>query len=390
MTQEIIQEVTKEEAEYQELQEHLDIIKALTDRARKDLVDCIKTIASRDKEALTEAAKSLAKNLIAVEQYSGNLAKELITEKIISSSLVNVLDNLSKPKEVNNDDVPEEAPQAKSINIVHPFADETVAVNGMNVSVNELSDLAQNADENAIARGETPSVQQADDLAFKEEEIAEIINGSAEDKNDAYKKWIEKDTFIHRGNPHILDLSDNLPKEKEKVDEIIYGNEEAKETTSDEKVSETPDEVGTLAKETKETDYQKWVAGIKEYLERDKVRTILDRKVYFIAANPIINESIVHEEPDYVNITQYIEVIDAESLKYILIERHAKGVDIKDTILFEVDDRDVVEDHVFGRVNRHRYVGQDNKLTALARSLINKAPNQHAFYRPYVVSSSGQ
>lgn len=240
--------------------------------------------------------------------------------------------------------MPEEAPQAKSINIVHPFADETVAINGMNVSVNELSRLARNEDENVVARGDTPPVQQVDDLAFKEEEI----------------------------------------------DEIIYGNEEAKETTSDEKVSETPDEVGTLAKETKETDYQKWVADIKGYLERDKVRTILDRKVYFIAANPIINESIVHEEPDYVNITQYIEVIDAESLKYILIERHAKGVDIKDTILFEVDDRDVVEDHVFGRVNRHRYVGQDNKLTALAKSLINKAPNQHAFYRPYVVSSSGQ
>ena len=408
MIQENLNEETKEEVEYKELQDHLDIIKALTDRARNDLITCINTIASRNKEELTVAAKSLAKNLVAIEEYSGNLAKELVTEKIISSSLVNVLDNLSKPKEVNNDDAPEEAPQAKSINIVNPLADETVAINGMNVSVNELSRLAQNADENVVARGDTPSVPQVDDLAFKEEEIAEIINGSEEDKNDTYKKWIEKDTFVHRGNPHILDLSDvtmkgiaysahkhreqgdNLPEEKEKVDEIIYGNEEAKETTSDEKVSETPDEVGTLAKETKETDYQKWVAGIKEYLERDKVRTILDRKVYFIAANPIINESIVHEEPDYVNITQYIEVIDAESLKYILIERHAKGVDIKDTILFEVDDQDVVEDHVFGRVNRHRYVGQDNKLTALAKSLINKAPNQHAFYRPYVVSSSGQ
>ena len=390
MTQENLNEDTKEQAEYKELQDHLDIIKALTDRARNDLITCINTIASRNKEELTVAAKSLAKNLVAIEEYSGNLAKELVTEKIISTSLVNVLDNLSKPKEVNNDDVPEETPQAKSINIVHPLADETVAINGMNTSVNELSRLAQNADENVIARGDIPSVQQVDDLAFKEEEIAEIINGSEEDKNDAYKKWIEKDTFIHRGNPHILDLSDNLPKEKEKVDEIIYGNEEAKESSIDENVTEAFDKVGTLAKETKETDYQKWVAGIKEYLERDKVRTILDRKVYFIAANPIINESIVHEEPDYVNITQYIEVIDAESLKYILIERRAKGVDIKDTILFEVDDQDVVEDHVFGRVNRHRYVGPDNKLTALAMSLINKAPNQHAFYRPYVVSSSGQ
>lgn len=390
MTQENLNEDTKEQAEYKELQDHLDIIKALTDRARNDLITCINTIASRNKEELTVAAKSLAKNLVAIEEYTGNLAKELVTEKIISASLVNVLDNLSKPKEVNNDDVLEETPQAKSINIVHPFADETVAINGMNTSVNELSRLAQNADEDAMARGEIPSVQQVDDLAFKEEEIAEIINGSEEDKNDAYKKWIEKDTFIHRGNPHILDLSDNLPKEKEKVDEIIYGNEEAKESSIDEKVTEAFDKVGTLTKETKETDYQKWVAGIKEYLERDKVRTILDRKVYFIAANPIINESIVHEEPDYVNITQYIEVIDAESLKYILIERRAKGVDIKDTILFEVDDQDVVEDHVFGRVNRHRYVGPDNKLTALAMSLINKAPNQHAFYRPYVVSSSGQ
>ena len=59
MTQENIQEVTKEEAEYRELQEHLDIIKALTDRARKDLIECIKTIASRDKEALTEAERFL-------------------------------------------------------------------------------------------------------------------------------------------------------------------------------------------------------------------------------------------------------------------------------------------------------------------------------------------
>lgn len=342
MTQENLNEETKEETEYKELQDHLDIIKALTDRARNDLITCINTIASRNKEELTVAAKSLAKNLVAIEEYSGNLAKELVTEKIISASLVNVLDNLSKPKEVNNDDVPEETPQAKSINIVHPFADETVAINGMNVSVNELSHLAQNADENAIASGETPSVQQVDDLAFKEEEI----------------------------------------------NEIIYGNEEAKETTSDEKVSETPDEIGTLVKDT---DYKQWVDDIKEKLKNDTARSILGRKVYFIAANPLINESTkASEDPNNVDITQYIEVIDAESLKYILVERRAQGSTVNDTILFEVDDRDVVEDHVFGRVNRHRYVGPDNKLTALAKNLINKAPNQHAFYRPYVVSSSGQ
>lgn len=388
MTQENLNEGTKEQAEYKELQDHLDIIKALTDRARNDLITCINTIASRNKEELTVAAKSLAKNLVAIEEYSGNLAKELVTEKIISASLVNVLDNLSKPKEVNNDDASEETPQAKSINIVHPFADETVAVNGMNVSVNELSHLAQNADENVTARGDTPSVQPVDDLAFKEEEIAEIINGSEEDKNDAYKKWIEKDTFTHRGNPHILDLSDNLPKEKEKVDEIIYGNEEAKESSIDEKVTEAFDKVGTLVKEP---DYKQWVDDIKEQLKNDTARSILGRKVYFIAANPLINESTkTSEDPNNVDITQYIEVIDAESLKYILVERRAQGSAVNDTILFEVDDQDVVEDHVFGRVNRHRYVGQDNKLTALAKSLINKAPNQHAFYRPYVVSSSGK
>ena len=316
MTQENIQEVTKEEAEYRELQEHLDIIKALTDRARKDLIDCIKTIASRDKEALTEAAKSLAKNLLAVEQYSGNLAKELVTEKIISSSLVNALDNLTKPQE--EEEVPEE-PKAKSINIIHP-----------------------DADENVIARGEIPSVRQVDDLAFKEDEI----------------------------------------------DEIVYGNEEAKESSLDEKVSEAFDKIGTLAKETKETDYQKWVTDIKEHLKRDTVRSILDRKVYFMASNPVINETPLSEDPNNVNLTQYIEVIDAETLKYILIERHAKGVDIKDTILFEVDDQDVVEDHVFGRVNRHRYVGPDNKLTTLAKSLIKDVPNQHAFHHPYIVSSA--
>lgn len=316
MTQENIQEVTKEEAEYRELQEHLDIIRALTDRARKDLIDCVKTIASRDKEALTEAAKSLAKNLLAVEQYSGNLAKELVTEKIISSSLVKALDNLTKPQE--EVEVPEE-PKAKSINIIHP-----------------------DADENVIARDEIPHVQQIDDLAFKEDEI----------------------------------------------DEIIYGNEEAKEVSIDEKVTEAFDKVGTLAKETKDTDYQKWVADIKEHLKRDTVRSILDRKVYFMASNPVINETPVTDDPNRVDITQYIEVIDAEPLKYILIERHAKGLDIKDTILFEVDDQDVVEDHVFGRVNRHRYVGPDNKLTTLAKSLIKDIPNQHAFHHPYIVSSA--
>ena len=316
MAQENIQEVTKEEAEYKELQEHLDIIKALTDRARKDLIVCIKTIASRDKEALTEAAKSLAKNLVAVEQYSGNLAKELVTEKIISSSLVKALDNLTKPQE--EVEVPEE-PKAKSINIIHP-----------------------DADENVIARGEIPSVQQVDDLAFKEDEI----------------------------------------------DEIVYGNEEAKEVSIDEKVTEAFDKIGTLVKETKETDYQKWVEDIKEHLKRDTVRSILDRKVYFMASNPVINETPVTDDPNRVDITQYIEVIDAETLKYILIERHAKGVDIKDTILFEVDDQDVVEDHVFGRVNRHRYVGPDNKLTTLAKSLIKDIPNQHAFHHPYIVSSA--
>lgn len=312
MTQENIQEVTKEEAEYRELQEHLDIIKALTDRARKDLIDCIKTIASRDKEALTEAAKSLAKNLVAIEQYSGNLAKELVTEKIISSSLVKALDNLTKPQE--EVEVPEE-PKAKSINIIHP-----------------------DADENVIARDSV----KAEDLTFKEDEI----------------------------------------------DEIVYGNEEAKEASIDEKVTEAFDKVGTLAKDTKDNDYQKWVADIKEHLKRDTVRSILDRKVYFMASNPVINETLVTDDPNRVDITQYIEVIDAETLKYILIERHAKGLDIKDTILFEVDDQDVVEDHVFGRVNRHRYVGPDNKLTTLAKSLIKEVPNQHAFHHPYIVSSA--
>ena len=316
MTQENIQEVTKEEAEYRELQEHLDIIKALTDRARKDLIDCIKTIASRDKEALTEAAKSLAKNLLAVEQYSGNLAKELVTEKIISSSLVNALDNLTKPQE--EEEVPEE-PKAKSINIIHP-----------------------DADENVIARGEIPSVRQVDDLAFKEDEI----------------------------------------------DEIVYGNEEAKESSLDEKVTKAFDKVCTLVKDTKDIDYQKWVEDIKEHLKRDTVRSILDRKVYFMASNPVINETTLSEDPNNVNLTQYIEVIDAETLKYILIERHVTGVEIRDTLLFEVDDQDVVEDHVFGRVNRHRYVGPDNKLTTLAKSLIKDVPNQHAFHHPYIVSSA--
>lgn len=313
MTQENIQETTKEAAEYRELQEYLDIIKALTDRARKDLIDCIKTIASRDKEALTEAAKSLAKNLLAVEQYSGNLAKELVTERIISSSLVNALDNLTKPTE--EDTVPEE-PKAKSINIIHP-----------------------DADENVIARDSV----KPDDLTFKEDEI----------------------------------------------DEIVYGNEEAKESSIDEKITEAFNKVGTLVKETKETDYQKWVVDIKEQLKNDTARSILGRKVYFIAANPLINESNkTSEDPNSVDITQYIEVIDAESLKYILVERRAQGPAVNDTILFEVDDQDVVEDHVFGRVNRHRYVGPDNKLTTLAKSLIKDILNQHAFHHPYIVSSA--
>lgn len=317
ITQENIQEVTKEEAEYQELQEHLGIIKALTDRARSDLLECIKTIASRDKAALTEAAKSLAKNLVAVEQYAGNIAKELVTEKIISASLVNALDNLTKPQEVNNDSVPEEAPKAKSINIIHP-----------------------DADENVIARDEIPSTQQVDDMPFKEEEISEII----------------------------------------------YGNEEAKESSIDEKVTKAFDKVGTLVKEP---DYNQWVHDIKEQLKNDTARSIMGRKVYFIAANPLINESTkASEDPNNVDITQYIEVIDAESLKYILVERRAQGSAVNDTVLFEVDDQDVVKDHVFGRVNRHRYVGPDNRLTTLAKSLIKEVPNQHAFHHPYVVSSA--
>lgn len=314
MTQESLnKEFNPEGKEYEQLQEHLGIIRALTDRARKDLIDCIKTIASRDKEALTEAAKSLAKNLLAVEQYSGNLAKELVTERIISSSLVNALDNLTKPTE--EDTVPEE-PKAKSINIIHP-----------------------DADENVIARDSV----KPDDLTFKEDEI----------------------------------------------DEIVYGNEEAKESSIDEKITEAFNKVGTLVKETKETDYQKWVVDIKEQLKNDTARSILGRKVYFIAANPLINESNkTSEDPNSVDITQYIEVIDAESLKYILVERRAQGPAVNDTILFEVDDQDVVEDHVFGRVNRHRYVGPDNKLTTLAKSLIKDIPNQHAFHHPYIVSSA--
>lgn len=315
MTQETLNQEGKE---YEQLQEHLGVIRALTDRARKDLIDCIKTIASRDKAALTEAAKSLAKDLVAIEEYAGDIAKELVTEKIISSSLVKALDNLAAPIEEVAEQ-PKEEPKAKSINIIHP-----------------------DADENVIARGEIPHVQQVDDLTFKEEEISEIV----------------------------------------------FGNEEAKESSIDEKVSEAFDKVGTLVKETKDTDHQKWMADIKEHLKRDTVRSILDRKVYFMASNPVINETPVTDDPNRVDITQYIEVIDAETLKYILIERHAKGVDIKDTILFEVDDQDVVEDHVFGRVNRHRYVGPDNKLTTLAKSLIKDIPNQHAFHHPYIVSSA--
>ena len=271
MTQESLnKEFNPEGKEYEQLQEHLGIIRALTDRARKDLIDCIKTIASRDKEALTEAAKSLAKNLLAVEQYAQELAKEVMIEKVVNNALTNTLDNLTKPQEAKVE-VPEE-PKAKSINIIHP-----------------------DADENVIARGEIPSVQQVDDLAFKEDEI----------------------------------------------DEIIYGNEEAKESSLDEKVTKAFDKVGTLVKETKETDYQKWVVDIKEHLKRDTVRSIMGRKVYFMASNPVINSIPIAEDPNHVDITQYVEVIDAESLKYILIERHVTGVEIRDTLLFEVDDQDV-------------------------------------------------
>ena len=139
----------------------------------------------------------------------------------------------------------------------------------------------------------------------------------------------------------------------------------------------------------KEPNYKQWVDDIKEQLKNDTARSILGRKVYFIAANPLINESTkTSEDPNNVDITQYIEVIDAESLKYILVERRAQGPAVNDTILFEVDDQDVVEDHVFGRVNRHRYIGPDNKLTTLAKSLIKDVPNQHAFHHPYVVSSA--
>lgn len=315
MTQESLnKEFNPEGKEYEQLQEHLGIIRALTDRARKDLIDCIKTIASRDKEALTEAAKSLAKNLLAVEQYAQELAKEVMIEKVVNNALTNTLDNLTNPQEAKVE-IPEE-PKAKSINIIHP-----------------------DADENAIARDSV----KAEDLTFKEDEI----------------------------------------------DEIVYGNEEAKESSLDEKVTEAFAKVGTLVKDTKDTDYQKWVEDIKEQLKNDTARSILGRKVYFIAANPLINESTkTSEDPNSVDITQYIEVIDAESLKYILVERRAQGSAVNDTILFEVDDQDVVEDHVFGRVNRHRYVGPDNKLTTLAKSLIKEVPNQHAFHHPYVVSSA--
>ena len=309
MTQETLNQEGKE---YEQLQEHLGIIRALTDRARKDLIDCIKTIASRNKAGLTEAAKSLAKNLVAIEEYSGNIAKELVTEKIISSSLVKALDNLAKPVEEVAEQ-PKEEPKAKSINIIHP-----------------------DADENVIARDSIKT----DDLAFKEDEI----------------------------------------------DEIVYGNEEAKESSIDEKITEAFGKVGTLVKEP---DYKQWMDGIKEQLKNDTARSILGRKVYFIAANPLINESTkASEDPNSVDITQYIEVIDAESLKYILVERRAQGPAVNDTILFEVDDQDVVEDHVFGRVNRHRYVGPDNKLTTLSKSLIKEVPNQHAFHHPYIVAEA--
>lgn len=385
--------------EYKEMQQNVGVIQELANRARDDLLTCIRTISSKDREKLTEAALSLSRNILALEQFSAQIAKEMAIEKFICSTLAKTLDDVNGTSDVSIEEIsvpvhfhgnlePEtkesEQDAPKSVNIVHP-----------------------DADENVIARGEIPHVQQVDDLAFKEE-----------DKNAAYKKWIEKDTFIHRGNPYILDLKepDNgtsksfnkiypLISETVAINGMHVSTQEVARLAGrgETKVNESVDDFGYTPTEVKgreydefslkrniddklsqqyerevsestslETDRETWVKKIKEDLERDKVRTILDRKVYFIAANPIINESLVHEEPDYVNITQYIEVIDAETLKYILVERRAKGVDIKDTILFEVDDRDVVEDHIYGRVNRHRYVGQDNRLTALSVNLIKK------------------
>lgn len=317
--------------EYKEMQQNVGIIQELANRARNDLLICIRTISSKDREKLTEAALSLSRNLLAIEQFSAQIAKEMAIEKFICSTLAKTLDdvkgNYNIPTEetslqahINEDLVPEtkepDQDTPKSINIVHPFASETVAINGMHVSTQEVAHLA--------GRGETKVSESVDDFGYAPAEV----------------KGREYDEFSLRRN-----IDDKLSQQYER---------EVSESTS------------------LETDHEAWVKNVKEYLERDKVRTILDRKVYFIAANPIINETVVHQEPDYVDITQYIEVIDAETLKYILVERRAKGIDIKDTILFEVDDRNVVEDHIYGRVNRHRYVGQDNRLTELSMSLIKK------------------
>lgn len=318
--------------EYKEMQQNVGVIQELASRARDDLLTCIRTISSKDREKLTEAALSLSRNILALEQFSAQIAKEMAIEKFICSTLAKTLDDVNGTSDVPTEEISvpvhfhgnleseEKEPvqdTPKSVNIVHPFASETVAINGMHVSTQEVARLAN--------RGETKVNESVDDFGYVPAEV----------------KGREYDEFSLRRN-----IDDKLSQQYER---------EANTSVS------------------LETDHEAWVKEIKEHLElHDKVRTILDRKVYFIAANPIINESVVHEEPDYVNITQYIEVIDAETLKYILVERRAKGVDIKDTILFEVDDRDVVEDHIYGRVNRHRYVGQDNRLTALSVALIKK------------------
>lgn len=317
--------------EYKEMQQNVGVIQELANRARDDLLTCIRTISSKDREKLTEAALSLSRNLLAIEQFSAQIAKEMAIEKFICGTLAKTLDDVKGNSNTPTEEIPlpthhhenlaseTKAPgqdTPKSINIVHPFAGETAAINGMHVSTQEVARLA--------GPGETKVNESLDDFGYTPAEV----------------KGREYDEFSLRRN-----IDDKLSQQYER---------EVSESTS------------------LETDHEAWVKETKKYLERDKVRTILDRKVYFIAANPIINESLVNEEPDYVDITQYIEVIDAETLKYILVERRAKGVDIKDTILFEVDDRDVVEDHIYGRVNRHRYVSQDNRLTELSISLIKK------------------
>lgn len=317
--------------EYKEMQQNVGVIQELANRARDDLLTCIRTISSKDREKLTEAALSLSRNILALEQFSAQIAKEMAIEKFICSTLAKTLDDVNGISDVPTEEIsvpvhlhgnlePEtkepDQDVSKSVNIVHPFAGETVAINGMHVSTQEVARLA--------GRGETKVNESLDDFGYTLTEV----------------KGREYDEFSLKRN-----IDDKLSQQYER-------------------------EANTAV--SLETDHEVWVEKIKEHLERDKVRTILGRKVYFIAANPIINESVVHEEPDYVDITQYIEVIDAETLKYILVERRAKGVDIKDTVLFEVDDRDVVEDHIYGRVNRHRYVGQDNRLTELSMALIKK------------------